>query len=209
MNVSNPTIQAPIAPKLWDYALAEFQTKLEANLSWLTTAYGRGYEHMKRDKNNRQYTFPAVWANNKEYVSMFPDEHLGNYSWFDLSPVQELADSRYEYQRLFANMGIVFWLDLRTAYPIDYTQRTIEHAKSDVMTALRSIFLTRSSFTISRIAETAPNIYRGYTHREVGRQFLMFPYAGFRIEGDIKINEQCPSQGVGFDTIQNGLQVYG
>lgn len=44
---------------------------------------------------------------------------------------------------------------------------------------------------VDRVAERAENIYRGYDHGEIEGQFLMFPYTGFRLEGEMVINEQC------------------
>ncbi len=189
--ISTPIIPTPTSPKLWDYAVAELQTELAANISWLTSAFGKARRAVKAGPDGREIRFPAVYSGTGDYLSMLPDGHLGNYSWLDVDDYQELQGERHEYAELTANIGLVFWLDLRTAYAADYEQRTIEHAKYDVLTALKSIRLTRSVLLIERVAERVENIYRGYTPGEVQRQFLTFPYTGFRLEGQMIVKEVC------------------
>ena len=79
--------------------------------------------------------FPAVYFRQRDYISMLPDGHLGNYCWLDVDDYQDLPYERTDYNEIRAQVGLVFWLDLRTAYPSDYENRTIEHAKNDVLVA--------------------------------------------------------------------------
>lgn len=189
--IATPTIPTPTAPKLWDYAVSELQTELTGNISWLPAAFGKAQRRVKVGPDGREIRFPAVYSGKGDYLSMLPDGHIGNYSWLDVDDYQELQGERHEYAELRANIGLVFWLDLRTAYPSDYENRTIEHAKYDVLAALKSIRLTRSVLLIDRVAERVENIYRGYTHGEVERQFLMYPYTGFRLDGEMIVKEAC------------------
>lgn len=189
--ITTPTIPVPTSPKLWDYAVAELQTELADNISWLTAAYGKAQRHVKMGKLSGQVVFPAVYSGTGDYLNMLPDGHLGNYCWLDVDDYQDMPYEREQYNELRARVGLVFWLDLRTAYAADYENRTIEHAKNDVIVALRAVRLTRSNLIIDRVAERADNIYRGYTHNEIEQQFLMFPYVGFRLEGEMIIKEVC------------------
>ena len=189
--IATPTIPVPTSPKLWDYATAELQTELAANLSWLTSAFGKARRQVKTGPDGREVRVPVVYSGTGDYISMLPDGHLGNYCWLDVEDYQNLPYGREEYNEIRARVGLVFWLDLRTAYPADYASRTIEHAKADVMTALRAVRLTRSNLMVDRVAELPENIYRGYTPGEIDRQFLMFPYTGFRLEGEMIIPEVC------------------
>ena len=190
--INTPTITTPTTPKLWDWAIAELQTELEANISWLTVAFGKASRKV-RSKDGRDIRYPAVFTSGGDYLSMFPDGHIGNYSWIDVRDYQEFtSEDRRQEQYLSSEIGLVFWLDLQSAYPADYTLRTIEHAKNDVIVALQNIKLTRSVLSVDRVAEWAENIYRGYTYNEIESQFLMFPYTGFRFEGEMTMNPQCP-----------------
>lgn len=195
--IATPSIPVPTSPKLWDYAVAELQSELAANITWLTSAFGKAQRMAKTGPDGREIRFPGVFTGSNSsnslggYLNMFPDGHIGNYSWLDVADYQEMQVERELYQELRADIGLVFWLDLRTAYPADYESRTIEHAKSDVITALRAVRLTRSTLLIDRVAERVENIYRGYTYSEVESQFLMFPFTGFRLDGEMIIREQC------------------
>jgi hypothetical protein len=189
--IATPILPVPTYPKLLDYAVAELQTELMDNISWLTAAFGKAQRRVKMGKLSGQVTFPAVYSGTGDYLNMLPDGHLGNYCWLDVEDYQDISGQREEQNDLTASVGLVFWLDLRTAYPSDYENRTIEHAKNDVMTALRAIRLTRSNLIIGRVAERVENIYRGYTHNEIESQFLMFPYTGFRLLGEMKILAVC------------------
>lgn len=189
--ISTPTIPVPTSPKLWDYAVAELQTELTDNISWLTSAFGKAQRRAMPAPDGREIRFPAVYSGKGDYISMLPDGHLGNYCWLDVDDYQDLPYERTDYNEIRAQVGLVFWLDLRTAYPSDYENRTIEHAKNDVLVALRAARLTRSILLIDRMAERAENIYRGYTVSEIATQFLMFPYTGFRLEGEMICREIC------------------
>lgn len=192
--ISTPTIPTPTSPKLWDYAIAELQTELTDNISWLTAAFGKAYRQVK-EVDGRRVRYPAVFSGTGDYLNMLPDGHLGNYCWLDVLDYQEATSETGEllagYKEFTAPIGLVFWLDLRTAYSSDYENRTIEHAKNDVLVALRAVRLTRSVLLIDRIAERTENVYRGYDTDEVKQQFFMFPYTGFRLEGEMIIREQC------------------
>ena len=189
--IATPTIPVPTSPKLWDYAVAELQTELMDNISWLTAAFGKAQRRVKMGKLSGQAAFPAVYSGAGDYLNMLPDGHLGNYCWLDIDDYQDISGEREQQNDIRASVGLVFWLDLRTAYPSDYENRTIEHAKNDAITALRAVRLTRSVLLIDRVAERVENIYRGYTHNEIEQQFLMFPYTGFRLEGEMIIKGVC------------------
>lgn len=189
--IATPTIPVPTSPKLWDYAVAELQTELTDNITWLTAAYGKAQRRVMPGKDGRAVTYPAVYSGTGDYLNMLPDGHLGNYCWLDVDDYQDISGEREQQNDIRASVGLVFWLDLRTAYTSDYENRTIEHAKNDAIVALRAIRLTRSVLLIDRVAERAENIYRGYTASEIESQFLMFPYTGFRLEGEMIIREQC------------------
>lgn len=189
--IATPTIPTPSAPKLWDYAVAELQSELTTNLSWLTAAFGKAIRQQKNSPEGRPFTFPAVYSGTGDYLNMFPDGHLGNYCWLDVDDYQVLQGNREERAALQADVALVFWLDLRTAYPSDYATRTIENAKYDALEALRAVRLTRSAILIESVAERKENIYRGYDFREVADTFIMSPFAAFRLEGEMIIREIC------------------
>jgi hypothetical protein len=41
------------------------------------------------------------------------------------------------------------------------------------------------------VYQTAENVFDGYTLDEVDNQYLMAPFAGFRLTGEMIIDEEC------------------
>ena len=56
---------------------------------------------------------------------------------------------------------------------------------------VRVAWIKKGSVTLSRIYERAENVFQGYSLDEVDNQYLMSPYAGFRITGEMVIDEEC------------------
>lgn len=205
--IATPTMPTPATPRLWDYAAAELQSELEANLAWLDKAFGKAIRQQRPNAEGRPYIFPAAYSGTGDYLSMFPDAHLGSFAWLDVADDQEIEGERDNWARITADVGLVFWLDLREAYA-NPELRTIEHAKFDALEALKAVRLTRSVLLIESVAERKENIYRGYDYREIPDTFIFWPYACFRMQGQMIIREVCPVRGVDVDIIENTLIVY-
>lgn len=194
-------------PVLEDAVLLLIQAKLEAGLSWLTTAYGRAQKLVRRSGNigeayypqGREISFPGIYANStdgKEYLDMFPDELLGNYSFFDLRDEQLVSD--YVQKSPLKNtykfgVGLVVWFDFRTVYPspADWKAYSVTNVMKQVFDLLATMTVPGAHIEIDRYYESVENIYRGYSHNEVRNQFANRPYGVFRIEMDITYKPPC------------------
>lgn len=190
---SNPTVTAPTSAKILDRAFAAIQTTLEAQLSWLTTAYGKA-ERRVRMKDGREAFYPAVYANALDYLAVFPDSHLGEFCFFDVADGYRFDPFRFgSYSKIRAEFGIVFWFDFRNVYtsPTNWQERTNQHVITEVLAALRAFSTPSIHLQCNQVWERAENIYQGYTHREIDNQFLMRPYGGFRIDCEAYFNEDC------------------
>lgn len=186
----NPTPIALDQPRMIDQALQELQTVLTTGLSWLTSAYGRAYK-LERNDNGRRVAYPGVPGLGTEFVDVRPDEHLGNYSFFDIPDDQDIEDLRGQQSRLTTEFGLVFFFDLRTVYGSDWETRTNENVKADVLQVLRTASTPTAAFRLTRLTDRAENVYRGYTLEEAKEQFTARPYGIFRISGEIKYYESC------------------
>jgi hypothetical protein len=189
--ITTPAIPAFSPARLWDYAAMELQSELEANLAWLDKAFGKAIRQQRPSPEGRPYTFPAAYSGTGDYLSMFPDGHLGNFAWLDVADEQRLEGERDNWARITADVGLVFWLDLRTAYPANPSLRSIENAKHDALEALKAVRLTRSVLLIESVSERKENIYRGYDYREIPDTFIFWPYACFRMQGQMQITQPC------------------
>lgn len=174
MRNASPLVHA--SPVLLDQFLSGLRSHLETNVSWLDKAYGNA-QALKEDRAGRVITYPAIpTTKGDEYLSMFPDEHLGNFLWFDV-PSYNVDDQGRPNKRYFAPGGIVVWGDLFRMYPSDWKQRTAEDAKNDIITAL-----PYNKVRVQRIYDRQADIYRGYTDTEVNNQYMMRPFVAFRID---------------------------
>lgn len=212
-----------INPVLEDKALGLIQAHLEAKIHWLDKAYGRASKLVKTREGKTIY-YPAIPSNEevtgKEYITLWPDEHLGNFCFFDLKDEQvieswgkrDMGNNRY----LFSG-NLIFSFNLRNIYGETYWKNnTVANVVNEVFILGLSTF---SSLGVSILVEgkyrrETENVFRSYTHNEVGNQFNMRPYGIFSIEIQIRYSPDCLSGidggglGIGYDVIEGGQIVY-
>jgi hypothetical protein len=87
----------------------------------------------------------------------------------------------------------VVWVDLRRVEKVMNLpdQRNTEYVKEQILSVLDTAFPKKGSFTVQRIYERAENVFQGFSLNEVDNQFLMSPYWGMRITGEMVVNEDC------------------
>lgn len=181
-------------PTLADAVIAKIQEGLIANLSWLDVAFGRA-ERIVKQVNGRNLYLPAIYAGDtarpNEYLELSPDSLIGNFSFFWMLDPQRL-DWRPKIRGTFRDpFALIFWFDLRRCFEtID--NRNVASLEAEVLKALNGGFLLRvGSIRVDKIYHLAENIYREFSLDEVDNQFLMHPYAGFRLEGELIYEEPC------------------
>lgn len=190
-------------PVLLDKILQDIQTTLMDKLSWLNYAFGRAYKIIEHRPDGGKFVYPAVYNGNGEYVSLLPNDNLGNFSWFDIYDPQVIEQNI----RQFTYKGaIVFWYDLSSIYP-DANALYTEEVKNEIINVLtaKGFITTVGRLSINRVYENFENIYKGYALekiynnyqysgediQELDKQFFMYPYAGLRIEFDLVTRELC------------------
>lgn len=176
-------------PELIDRVIGQVQTGLADNLPWLAHAFGRAQRLVKQIKGKRVYT-PNVYAGGKEYIEVSPDARIGCFSFFRVDDPQVYNWSPKIIGSISVNYSLIFWLDLRRIPGTD--GRNVEVVKAEVLKVLNGGFwLKAGRINVTRIYELSENIYDGYTLDEVDNQYLMHPYAGFRLSGELFIYESC------------------
>lgn len=184
-----PQIPTLADAKLIDKALLPIQTSLTTKLSWLNHAFGKA-QRLKEVVEGKTVIYPGVYVGGEEYLKVFPDSHIGNFTFFDIEDGEELDHKGRGNVDFSVNFGLVVWFDYRTVYQADWQQRTIENVKSEVIDALKTTLLPiGSSLRITRSWERSENIYKGYTDKEIREQFLMRPFGGFKLEGELQFSE--------------------
>lgn len=195
--IINPAPPVITSPVLADNALAELRTALLAGLTWLDAAYGPAEKREGISEAGARIIYPAVFAGSAntptDYLRLFPDEHLGNFCYFELADGQQINwQGPRQDPSIDVDLSIIFWFDFRTVYPSDHLTRTIEHVKDQVLDLFRDMVLASVTAQFDRIFTRSENIYRGYTISEIEGQFLMRPYGGFRVDGSMNFENPCP-----------------
>ena len=186
--IRTPQIPVLVDAKLIDKALIELQSSLTSKLTWLDHAFGKA-QRLKKLVEGKVVVYPGVYVGKEEYLNVFPDGHIGNFSFFDIEDGEELDYRSRQNIHTEAKFGLVVWFDYRKVYPADWKSRTIENVKAEVMAALKTTSARNSSIRLTRFWERSENMYKGYTDKEIDQQFLMRPYGGFKLEGTITFSE--------------------
>lgn len=188
--MSEPTI---IPPALADKVIKDICSGLQKKLPWLDRAFGRA-ERIIKQIDGKNYYLPAAYTGSNtspnEYIELSPDAKIGNFSFFWMLDPQRIVWR----PRIRSNMkdpfALIFWFDLRKIFE-ERDNRNIYHVEEDVLKVLNSLTLYTGSLTIEKVYHLPENIYREFTLNAVDNQFMMHPYAGFRLEGELYYEESC------------------
>lgn len=215
--MANPVQISLLNPVLEDKALQAIQTHLEDKLAWLTVAYGRASK-LAITRDGRTIYYPAIPANEetsgKEYIALWPDEHLGNFCFFDLRDEQVLETwGRRNINNNVYRFGasLIFSFNLSTIYSTLWKQYTVANVVNEIFNALASFSSLGVTLSADRYFENTENVYRSYTHNEVKNQFNMRPYGCVRIDMEVNYLPSCnedDGEGIGFDIIGGSGIVY-
>lgn len=181
-------------PVLVDKALQELQQVLKSNLKWLDCAFGKAFRITSSTEEGK-YDYPAFYNGNGEYVSLLPNDNFGNFSWFDIYDphvVRSATPSRPQYA---IRGALVLWYNLESIYADGEVLYT-EEVKNEVLRLLTSAGILQSArLVVTEVYERFENIYRGYFYNDefygADRHFLLYPYAGLRIEFELTLKTSC------------------
>lgn len=179
-------------PYLCDKVIAELQDILTEKLPWLQVAYGRAERLVKTIDGKRYYT-PNVYCGNNEYENLLPDDRRGSYSFFVIAEPQEIKQMVQTEIRVHYPFSLIVWVDMREVERIMNLpdERNTEYVKEAVLSVLEGTNPRKGSILIDKIYERAENVFQGFTLDEVDNQFLMSPFAGFRITGEMIVTNDC------------------
>lgn len=180
--------QTKTNPVLADKVIEAAKAALKANVWWLDQCFGRAWKITKRI-NGRNFIDPCIYTTGNSYESLVPSKDLGNFSFFLLGEPSTIStDGLY----VDTPYSLIVWCDLRTCFSNgDTNRRDTENLKAELISALGLTASKNGKITLSRVYEEASSIYRGFTLDETINQYLMQPYAGFRIEGGIRTKMPC------------------
>ena len=177
-------------PVLLDKVLQHIQMSLTDNLAWLDLAFGRAYKIISTDTDGNKVKYPAAYSKNGEYISLLPNDNIGNFSWFDIYDPQDIINDIPLRPAVIVNAALVFWLDVSSVYEDDSMLHT-EEIKDEILKVLTQPGTagSGSKLVVNRVYEDPDNIYRDYN--SLDRQFFMHPYYSLRVEFTLKTRDLC------------------
>lgn len=193
-------------PVLLDKVLQDIQKALKEKLTWLNYAFGKSYKLVDHRPGGDKFIYPAAYNGNGEYISLLPNDNLGNFSWFDIYDPQDIIDNIQSRPQFTFSGALVFWFDLSSIYE-DKSVIYSEEIKEEIIRLLTTpgFIKTNSKLTIDRVYERPENVYKGYalekiysnyvykgeSIQDIDKQFFLYPYSGLRIEFTLTTRELC------------------
>ncbi len=180
--------QIPIKtnPKLFDLAVSQLQNALADNLPWLDYSFGL-CEKLTDLKNGQKFTSANLYIGNNKYKQVMPCRELGNFSFFMLKDPQEVVSK--DKRLIKSPFSFILWYDVRES-PSSLEERDREAVKVLVLNVLTKREFS-SWLSLKKIYERPENIFSDFTYDFTNNQFLMSPYAGIRIDGEIIVRVPC------------------
>jgi hypothetical protein len=176
-------------PKLFDHVIQGVQDGI-AELSWMNHIFGRA-ERLVKMVEGRRYYSPNVYAGKEEYILLTPDNtELGNYCFFVMEEPQMVSLPMGVTNRIRSPFSLIVWVDMRKVGE-QKDIRDTEAVKEAILKAVRRSWIKKGSVTLERIYERAENVFNGFSLDEVDNQFLMAPFWGMRVTGEMVVDEDC------------------
>ena len=188
---ANPTVPIPPNPVFVDVAIAKLQNLL-GTIPWLTHSFGRSYIKTT-NRNGEDFKEPWVYKSSGEYYSIEFNDNLQAMSFFEVG-TQSING---EFERNTSNfydvdLGLIVWVNLKK---IDATKGAsyyfTEELKRDVRNKLTNGGSISMKLNINSIEEDVDSIYSNYSFDQIDKQFFSYPYAGFKLNLTITIDEEC------------------
>lgn len=177
-------------PVLVDKALAALNTEL-LKLTWINRAFGKS-EVLYNVENGRRFRKPAIYSERGEYVDLFPDEHLGSFSFFIVT------DQKYErigtnYISTEFRFDLVVWFDFRDVYPspANPDEYTKENVKQLLLSQLQLVRLPGFQLVVTGSEDDPDAIYRDFDRSMLNNNYYRRPTGVVMIKGKAKYKAVC------------------
>ena len=172
-------------PRLFDVTAAQVQRALASGCPWLDHVFGL-CERTTDMKENKRFNSANLYIGNQQYAQIMPCDELGNFSFMYLRDPQTLG--RRDTKLVTSPFSLIVWYNMeKMSFP--YDERNREAVKAQVLAILEQAHF--GWMTLGRIYERPENVFSDFSYDYVNNQFLMSPYAGFRIDGEMSVRVPC------------------
>ena len=192
-------------PKMFDRAVLPIQKALASAFPWLDHSIGI-CETLIDKKDKKPFKSANLYIGNGQYEQIMPCEELGNFSFFYLRDPQTFGAK--DKNLVKSPFSLVFWYNLMDVLP-EGDERNREQSKGQILGVLNNLHI--AGFSVTRIYEKPDNVFADFSYEPTSNQFLMHPFTGMRIDGELIARMDCPSvvrQGDSFGTsFNNGYDI--
>lgn len=173
-------------PHLFDKCIEPIQRELGQRLGWLDNVFGIT-ERLTEKKGKKTFSTPNMFVGDR-YIQVLPCRELGNFCFFALNDPQTIWSKSENV--LMAPYSLIFWYDVASLTK-EKGWRNKEYIKEQILGVLRQFHLCDVTYSVDDIYDEASNIFKGYDYDFVSNQSMMQPYAGLRIDGELRVNIGC------------------
>lgn len=169
---------------MFDLAAAKVQQALADGFPWLDHSFGI-LEKLTDVKENKKFNSANLYVGDGKYEQIMPCKEIGNFSFLLLRDPQTIGRDKNIVKSPFS---LIVWYDMRTL-SMPYDERNREAVKAQILGLLGQSHF--SWLTIAKIYERPENIFADFSYDYTNNQFLMSPYAGLRIDGEMLVRIPC------------------
>ena len=173
--------------RLFDASVAQIQLCLAQNIGWLDNIFGLT-ERLTERKDGKTFTSANIYTNKGRYIQVMPCAELGNFCFFYLRDPQKVWEKSASV--LKSPFSVVFWYDVDKVSSSP-AKRNREAVQEQIMTVLGQFHLRGVTYSLEYIYEQPQNVFKDFDYDHKVNQFLMHPYGGLRIDGELRVNVPC------------------
>lgn len=171
-------------PAMFDLAAKQIQEALAGALPWLDHSIGI-VEKLTEVKEGKKFSSANLYKGNGQYEQIMPCNEIGNFSFIILRDPQSVGRDPNLVKSPFS---LIIWYDMRTISS-PYDERNREAIKALILGVLNHPRF--AWMTLGKIYERPENIFADFSYDHTNNQFLMSPYAGLRIDGEMSVRVPC------------------
>lgn len=166
-----------------DCLLTNMAESLAVRLPWIDTAVGRAVK--LTDAEGRHFPATDESLATAEYTHLLPDDNH-NFFFFEVIEPYSVNTLNAGYRLLRFDVFLIIWLDVSTTEYAD-----MDALRNAVFDALNSKYFRDVNIQIDKVYEQASSIFSSYDLDIIDTQYLMKPYAGFKIRLNVSQKNMC------------------
>lgn len=180
-----PTAPLLDSPQGLDKEIQRLQLLLRDELTWLQVSYGKAYRASRKQAGtNKLLNYPEVYAGKREYRDVLPNDNVGSQSFF--LPTGPVVNPSRE--PISTTLGLTQAVDLIVWANLERIDNAATHRfEHELLLDVLRVLNQDGQVRILRAFTTNDEIFRGFSLDLVPETALRQPYAGFRVQLELSV----------------------